>query len=98
MKLTTVWLVRDPSEDSVIEDVLWETSMLGLFYNARGSLPGDWTLKHTEVYTTEAEARADAGNRLMLRDAMNDEPCPEVACSHGDDRCCQHCEPRQEGA
>jgi hypothetical protein len=64
MKLAKVWMVRDPSPNSVIEDVCWEQDVTRLGRYVWGSGQGVWEAERTTFYTDEKEAMADAKARL----------------------------------
>jgi hypothetical protein len=73
MKLSTVWCVTDPGPRSEIGEVLWLATpekiincAIGCF--AAGEAPLNGMLRGLTIYTTEAEARADAEARLAKRD------------------------------
>lgn len=64
MKLDTVWLVRDPSPISVIEDICWEQEVRRLGCYVWGSGQGVWEAERTTMYSDREEAMADAKARL----------------------------------
>ena len=69
MKVTTIWIVRDPGPNSELVDVCWEVSVgqrLAHYYIGRGRV---WKAEHHALYTTREEAEADAHARLAARDA-----------------------------
>jgi hypothetical protein len=67
MKLAKVWMVRDPSPNSVLEDVCWEQDVTRLGRYVWGSGQGVWEEERTSLYTDEGEAMADAKARLAQR-------------------------------
>jgi hypothetical protein len=67
MKLAKVWIVRDPSPNSVVEDVCWEQDVARLGRYVWGSGQGVWEAERTTLYTDEGEAMADAKARLARR-------------------------------
>lgn len=68
-KIDKVWLVTDPTDVSVIEDVLYETNTTDLGYLIIGTGGAAWRASHPALYTDETEAREDARARLAARDA-----------------------------
>ena len=64
MKLAKVWIVRDPSAHSEIEDICWEQNVVRLGDYVWGSGQGTWQKERTTLYTDESEAMADAKARL----------------------------------
>lgn len=73
MKLATIFLVRNPSEISVLEDCFSETTVARLADYIRGSeaIHGQrvWTEENTTIYTERGEAIEDAKKRIAKRDA-----------------------------
>jgi len=67
-KLTTIWVVRDPSPLSIMADILYRVDspnemarvIIGTGYD-------QFMAEHTTFYTDEAEARADAEQRMANR-------------------------------
>jgi hypothetical protein len=64
VKLDTVWLVRDPSPISVIEDICWGQEVRRLERYVWGSGQGVWEAERTTMYSDREEAMADAKARL----------------------------------
>jgi hypothetical protein len=71
MKLVTVWMVRDPSPKSLLEDIVWEQDVARLGRYVWGSGQGVWEAERTTLYTDEGEAMADAKARLAQREEVN---------------------------
>ena len=67
MKLTTIFIVRDPGPLSEIEDICYEVAVSHLDDYIIGGGTGTWRHENTVVYTTAAEALADASTRLIAR-------------------------------
>jgi hypothetical protein len=67
VRLDAIWLVRDPSPLSTLEDICWEQKVDRLADYIFGSGPGVWRQEQTTIYTTRAEAEADAVTRLANR-------------------------------
>lgn len=74
-RLTTVWVVRDPSPgiESEMEDIFWQTTMNDLAkYIIGGAVVQNkgrdsdtfWETENHAVYVDENEARADAEKRI----------------------------------
>lgn len=75
MKLEILWLVCDPTPLSEIEDIFWRQPARTLHYQIVGiAMSGgtEWQSRHYTLWTTEAEARADAEARLAARTPMFD--------------------------
>jgi hypothetical protein len=64
MKLEAVWLVRDPSPISEIEDICWPQDVRRLGRYVFGAGQGVWESERTTMYTDREEAFADARARL----------------------------------
>jgi hypothetical protein len=70
VKLETVWTVTDPLATSELGDVCWECTPQDLAYAIIGDHVGSGrSFAGLTLYTTEAEARADAEERLRKLDA-----------------------------
>lgn len=72
MKLSTVWIVRDPGPRSTLADVCFSKPVerLGMYAVGAGALT--WADEHHALYTTAAEAEADALERLAKRNATRE--------------------------
>jgi hypothetical protein len=68
VKLSAIYIVRDPTPGSVLADILYETTIDRLWCYCGGSGPGSWSAEHTAVYTDGDEAYADAAERIHNRD------------------------------
>jgi hypothetical protein len=64
MKLESLWIVCDPTLDSIPADYCFEITVADLGDYIVGGGPRAWNERHSAVYTTEAEATADAERRL----------------------------------
>ena len=62
------WVVIDPTPNSTIGDVLFETTLHGLELQFKGGLT---SAARPALYADEAEAEADALGRLKLREIAN---------------------------
>lgn len=60
----TVWVVRNPTPGSTLDDVIWKQDLDGLGDYACGAGPGTWSREMHSIYTDETEATADAEARL----------------------------------
>jgi hypothetical protein len=65
MKLTTVWIVRDPNELCELVDIVWEQKVDGLDRYILGGEHGTWVRERHTVYADRDEAVADAIRRLV---------------------------------
>lgn len=63
MKLTSIWVVSDPSPVSELSDILYQTTPERLPLHVIGTGANRWQYEHTTLYTNEAEARRDAESR-----------------------------------
>ena len=70
MKIDRLWVVTDPTPNSVIEDILFDTSPVRFPYYVIGTGADRWRAENTTLYTEEAEARADAEARLRNRQSV----------------------------
>ena len=74
MRLDTLWIVCDPTPASEFADICWEQPVRTLHYQIVGiaMMPprNEWQLRDYTIWTTEAEALADANARLAARDAI----------------------------
>lgn len=64
MKVETLWVVRDPTPESILEDICFKADTpkyLAMVILGAGTACLDENLT---LYTEEAEARKDAKNRL----------------------------------
>ncbi|MGO8992692.1 MAG: hypothetical protein ACLQVI_05150 [Polyangiaceae bacterium] len=66
MKLAKVWMVRDATPVSTLEDICWEQDVARLGRYVWGSGQGVWEAERTTFYTDKGEALADAKARLAL--------------------------------
>ncbi|MBK8009739.1 MAG: hypothetical protein IPK13_00115 [Deltaproteobacteria bacterium] len=55
------WVVTDPTRDSTLADILFETTLAGLFRQIRGGLSNE---QRPTIFTAEVEARAEATKRI----------------------------------
>ena len=67
MKITKIWIVRDPSEVSEMGDILFETDVNGLARIILGTGLSTWEHEHTTLYTEAGEAKHDADARMKKR-------------------------------
>jgi hypothetical protein len=67
MKIEKVWLVRNPTAVSTLEDICWEQEVCRLGRYVWGSGQGVWEEEETTMFVDETEARADARARLEAR-------------------------------
>jgi len=67
MRLTKVWIVRDPSARSELADVLWQQSVGTLDHYIHGCPDRAWQTERHAVYTDLDEALADALSRLAAK-------------------------------
>lgn len=67
MKLSTVWIVRDPGPRRTLADVCFSVPVeqLGMYAVGAGALT--WADEHHALYTTAAEAESDAQERMAAR-------------------------------
>jgi hypothetical protein len=66
VKLSKVWLVRDPSRTSTLVDICWEQEVARLDRYVLGSPGNAWTNENHAMFATEKEAKEEAGKRLAL--------------------------------
>jgi len=75
MKLSALWIVRDPSPISEIIDILWEQDLKEFAYQILGAQAvggmGVCVTENWAYYTSAKEAAADAKARLTQRDAKS---------------------------
>lgn len=70
MKLETVWTVTDPGPTSEMADICWEATAQKLAHAVIGDhLSKSRSFGNLVFYTTQAEALADAKERIRSRDA-----------------------------
>ncbi len=65
MKLKTVWIVRDPSPQSELLDIVFEMNVPRLGDYVIGGGPGVWQREHHAVFTDKDEAVAEGIRRLV---------------------------------
>jgi hypothetical protein len=65
MKLEALWIVRDPSAQSELADVVFEIDVRRLGNYVLGSGPGTWEREHHTVFTEKDEAVAEGISRLV---------------------------------
>lgn len=65
MKLNTLWVVRDPSAESELADVVFEIAVSQLGNYALGAGPGTWQREHHTAITEKHEAVAEGIRRLV---------------------------------
>jgi len=61
---TPIWVVTDPGANSTLADVCFQTTLAGLRLQFAGGLSMDY---RPAVFSTEDEAREEAGHRLLIR-------------------------------
>lgn len=67
MKITTetkLWIVTDPTPESVLPDICWPATLANLENQIIGALPERMTDKNMTIYTDMEEAQNDADARL----------------------------------
>lgn len=67
MKLTAIWIVRDPQPWSELVDIVFEASPKKLAHyiiGVAGCASNPWEAENHTMYTEKAEAMADAKERL----------------------------------
>lgn len=67
VKLTTVWIVRDPGPLSELADVVGPCKVREFAALAIGTGHERWRQENTTLYTEEGEAVADASERIARR-------------------------------
>ena len=60
---TRLWVATDPTPDSTLPDVCFQTDLAGLRLQFLGGLDMD---RHPVLYNTQDEAVEDAKNRLLV--------------------------------
>jgi len=63
-EIKKVWVVRDPTPESEMVDILYETDIPGLIDFLLGSKRGTWKRENSSLYDNKTEALADAENRF----------------------------------
>ena len=75
MKLSALWIVRDPSPISEIIDILWEQDLKELEHQILGAQAvggmGVCVTEKWAYYTSAEEAAVDAKARMARRDAKS---------------------------
>jgi hypothetical protein len=67
-KLTTVWLVKDPTPESKLADIYFEATIPFLVNYILGTgNKGQWEKENTTIYDNMGEAQADAKRRMRRR-------------------------------
>jgi len=69
MKITKIWVVRDPSPVSEIDDILFEVDVDRLMRIFMGTGQAQWRNENTTLYTEAGEAKKDAKARMQKRKA-----------------------------
>ena len=64
MSLAKVWVVKDPSNSSTLEDIFWEQEVAHLDRCVLGSPEGAWTKENHAICVTREEAEAEARARF----------------------------------
>lgn len=64
MRLTTVYVVSDPTPESTLADVLWEATIDRFALCVLGGPRFAWIDENWSVYSDRAEAEADARARM----------------------------------
>jgi len=67
MKITKLWVVKDPTPDSEMIDIVFEMDMNKLGNYIAGGPHGAWAKENHTAYTEEGEAKKDAGLRMKAR-------------------------------
>jgi hypothetical protein len=65
MKLTTVWIVRDPTPMSELQDIVWEQLIERLDRYVFGAGPHQWSGEDHTMFTDKDEAVGEATGRLV---------------------------------
>jgi hypothetical protein len=65
VKLTTLWIVRDPSPHSELADIVFQMDVRGLGTYVLGCPPGAWLREQHALFTEKDEAVADGVQRLV---------------------------------
>jgi hypothetical protein len=65
MKLAALWIVRDPTPDSELVDVVFNIDVHRLGNYVLGAGPGTWEREHHTVFSEKDEAVAEAIRRLV---------------------------------
>ena len=65
---TAIWVVCDPTPDSTLPDICFETTLAGLRLQFAGGLTIE---EHPTIFTTQDEAHEDAKNRLLVWKVAN---------------------------
>ena len=68
-RLARVWVVRDPTSESTLADILLsiDPSSAELENYMRGGAHGDWAKERHDMYLSKAEATREAKRRLAHR-------------------------------
>jgi hypothetical protein len=69
VKLTTVYVVRDPGSTSTLADIVWCCSTEWLARYIAGCGVEAWAAEQHTLWTTAVEADEDARARMAKRDA-----------------------------
>ena len=64
MRLSKLWVVRDPTRVSTMVDILFSVTSDELPRVILGTGLGTWVEEHTTLYTTKLEASVDAHARM----------------------------------
>jgi len=67
VKIEKLWCVTDPTKDSTLADVCFETTLAGLALQFKGGLTMEM---HPTLFTEHAEAEAEAHRRLVAMRTM----------------------------
>ena len=64
MSLAKVWVVKDPSNSSTLDNIFWEQEVSHLDSYILGSPEGSWTKENHAICATREEAEAEARARF----------------------------------
>jgi len=67
-RIEKFWVVRDPSEISTLDDIVFETTIESLILQAKGGLSAE---ERPRMYLDRPSAESDALSRLAVRRALS---------------------------
>lgn len=70
MKITKIWIVRNPSHLSLKDDIFWESTVDKFASYCCGAGVQQFESEQHSVYTSKEEATIDAEMRLRVRDSV----------------------------
>jgi hypothetical protein len=70
MKLTKIWIVRNPNHLSLKEDMCWESTIDKFASYCCGAGVQQFVSEQHFLYTSKEEADVDADMRLRVRDSL----------------------------